>query len=84
MAKPSHSVKGGGARGGRGSRQGCEEEKPTLAATSRECTPGRNRAAAATDPPTPTGDEKGRESERTAPESRCGASRPPREREGER
>lgn len=31
-------------------------------------------AAAATDPPTPTGDEKGRENERRA-ESRCGASR---------
>lgn len=40
------------------------EGKFTLAATLRECTPGRSRAAAATDPPTPTGDEKGRENER--------------------
>lgn len=40
-------------------------------------------AAAATDPPTPTGDEKGRENERRA-KSRCGASRLPRVREKER
>lgn len=40
-------------------------------------------AAAATDPPTPTGDEKGRENERRA-ESRCGASRLSRARERER
>lgn len=55
----------------RGARRG--EGKFTLAATLRECTPGRSRAAAATDPPTPTGDEKGRENERTG--ESCGASR---------
>lgn len=38
-------------------------------------------AAAATDPPTPTGDEKGRESERRA-KNRCGASVVALEREG--
>jgi len=40
-------------------------------------------AAAATDPPTPTGDEKGRENERRA-ESRCGASRLSRTRDREK
>lgn len=62
----------GGSKGGRF----------TLAATLRECTPGRSCAAAATDPPTPIGDEKGRENERRA-ENRCGASRLS-QREGER
>lgn len=40
-------------------------------------------AAAATDPPTPTGDEKGRENERRERRERCRASRLCREREKE-
>jgi len=73
----AHREEGASGRvGGRG--------KFTLAATLRECTPGRSCAAAATDPPTPTGDEKGRENERGEPESRCGASRLSRAAEKER
>lgn len=80
----AEAVRGGEDGTGEGTGEG-REGRFTLAATLRECTPGRSCAAAATDPPTPTGDEKGRENERRA-ENRCGASRlsqREREREGE-
>lgn len=63
----------GGAGGNLPLRQHCES-----AHLAESCA-----AAAATDPPTPTGDEKGRENERRT-ESRCGASRLSRARARER
>lgn len=56
-----------------GTTRGTGEDLPLRQHCESAHLAGSCAAAAATDPPTPTGDEKGRENERRA-ESRCGAS----------